>query len=174
MLGTWSRGLNTNFILGDCFFGAVKLSKTADLDKYGYISYGIGFDVRSQFSLPNGEWSKNVAICGLDKSSSVHTDKKDILQSFTKYFRITIVFMSNSVIRQKFNFYFLRVFCFSFWQEDWELVYHSIKLRHFPDISWFPKILSLKSLGNLWGNWYISCLQVMIAHRFTGSKREIL
>ena len=112
MLGTWSRDLNTNFILGDCFFGAVKLSKTADLDKYGHISYGIGFDVRSQFSLPNGEWIKNVAICGLDKSSSLHTDKKNILQSFTKYFRITIVFMSNSALRQKFNFYFKSILLF--------------------------------------------------------------
>ena len=47
MLGTWSRDLNTNFILDDCLFGAAKLSKTADLDKYGYMSYGIRLDVRS-------------------------------------------------------------------------------------------------------------------------------
>ena len=43
---------------------------------------------------------------------------------------------------------------FSFWREDWLLGYHSMKFRHFPDICWFPKMLSLK----LFGNSYIPCL----------------
>ena len=39
-------------------------------------------------------------------------DNKEIsLQSFTKYLRLTLVFMWNSVLCQKFNFCFSRVFC---------------------------------------------------------------
>ena len=33
------------------------------------------------------------------------------LQSFTKYLRLTLVFMSNSSLREKFNFCFSKVFC---------------------------------------------------------------
>ena len=32
-------------------------------------------------------------------------------QSFTKYLRLTLVFMQNSGLREKFNSYFSRVFC---------------------------------------------------------------
>ena len=35
-LDKWSRDLNTNFTLGECFFGAVKLTSNADPNKYGY------------------------------------------------------------------------------------------------------------------------------------------
>ena len=30
--------------LENCLFGSVKLTKNADIDKYGYFGYGIGFD----------------------------------------------------------------------------------------------------------------------------------
>ena len=33
-LGTWSKDTNTDFMLGNCLFGAVKLTKNADPDKY--------------------------------------------------------------------------------------------------------------------------------------------
>ena len=58
----------------------MKLTKNADLDKYGYSGCGIGFDVRSQISLPIGEWGKNI-IFGVDNSSSKHLDNRieDIL-----------------------------------------------------------------------------------------------
>ena len=36
----------------------------------------------------------------------------------------------------------------SFLQEGWALGYHSAKFTRFPNISKFPKILSLKSFGN--------------------------
>ena len=36
-LETWSRDLNTYFTLGVCCFGAVKLTKNADPDKYSKI-----------------------------------------------------------------------------------------------------------------------------------------
>ena len=73
-LGTWSGDFNTKYKLGDCFLGAVKLTKNADPDKYRYIGYGIGFDARSLFSLPNGEWGKNIVIFGVGYSSSLLTE----------------------------------------------------------------------------------------------------
>ena len=36
----------------------MKLTKNADPNKYGYTDYGIWFDPRSQFSLPDGNWGK--------------------------------------------------------------------------------------------------------------------
>ena len=45
--------------LKNCLFGAVTLTKNADIDKYGYSGYGIGFDRRGGFSFPAGwMWSK--------------------------------------------------------------------------------------------------------------------
>ena len=75
-LDTWSRNLNTDFTLKDCFFRAVKLTKNADPDKYKYTGYGIGFDSRSKFSLPDGSTGKNDIIFRGDMSSSVHIDNK--------------------------------------------------------------------------------------------------
>ena len=66
--------------LKNCLFGAVTLTKNADIDKYGYSGYGIGFDRRSSFSFPGGGFGQNVLIFGADMSSSTHIDnKKDIL-----------------------------------------------------------------------------------------------
>ena len=80
--------------LKNCLFGAVTLTKNADIDKYGYSGYGIGFDRRSSFSFPGildlggrgfggfgGGLGKNVLIFGVDMSSSFQIDnnKKDIL-----------------------------------------------------------------------------------------------
>ena len=70
-LGPQLRNLNTYFTLGNCLFGSVKLTKNADLDKYKYTGYSIGFDSRSEFSLPDGSYRKNVIIFGADMSSSV-------------------------------------------------------------------------------------------------------
>ena len=80
-LDTWSRDLNTDFTLGNCLFGAVKLTTNADLDKYGCSAYDIGFDARSQLLFPDGSWAENVIIFGVENSSSVHVDnkKKDIV-----------------------------------------------------------------------------------------------
>ena len=57
-------------------FDAVTLTKNADIDKYGYSGYKIGFDRRSSFSFPGGEFSQNVLICGADMSSFTHIDNK--------------------------------------------------------------------------------------------------
>ena len=66
--------------LENCLFGSVKLTKNADIDKYGYSGYGIGFDRETSFSIGN-ETGKNVIIFGVDMSSSSKIDnrKKDIL-----------------------------------------------------------------------------------------------
>ena len=61
----------------NCLFGAVTLTKNSDIDKYGYSSYGIGFDRRSSFSFPDGEFGQNTIIFRVDMSSSLHIDNKE-------------------------------------------------------------------------------------------------
>ena len=56
---------------------AYNLTKNADLDKYKYRGYGIGFDERLEFSLLDGSMGRNVIIFGSDMSSSVHVDKNN-------------------------------------------------------------------------------------------------
>ena len=65
----------------NCLFSAVTLTKNADIEKYGYSGYGIGFDRRSSFSFAGTGFGQNVLIFGVDMSSSSHIDntKKDIL-----------------------------------------------------------------------------------------------
>ena len=65
----------------NCLFGAVTLTKNADIEKYQYSGYGIAFDRRSSFSFPSGGFGQNVLIFGADMSSSTHIDnkKKDII-----------------------------------------------------------------------------------------------
>ena len=62
--------------LKNCLFGAVTLTKNADIDKYGYSGYGIGFDRRSSFTFPGGGFDQNVLNFGADMSSSTHIDNK--------------------------------------------------------------------------------------------------
>ena len=57
-------------------FGALILTKNADIDKYGYSGYGIGFDIKSSFSFEGGGFGQNVIIFGAEMSSSVHVDNK--------------------------------------------------------------------------------------------------
>ena len=61
--------------LKNCLFGAVTLTKIADIDKYIYSGYGIGFDRKSSFSFPNGRFGQNLIIFGAD---NVDNKKKDI------------------------------------------------------------------------------------------------
>ena len=68
---------STNITLGNSLFGAVKLIKNVDFDKYKYSAYSIGFDVNGTFSLCNDSgFGKNVIIFGVDMSSFVHIDNK--------------------------------------------------------------------------------------------------
>ena len=72
---------NSDPTLKNCLFGAVTLTKNAEIEKYQYSGYGIGFDRRSSFSFPGSGFGQNVLIFGVDMSSSAHIDnkKKDIL-----------------------------------------------------------------------------------------------
>ena len=51
--------------LTNAFFGAIKLTKNTDIDKYKYFGYGIGFDGKGFFSHPSGGTGKNVIIFGV-------------------------------------------------------------------------------------------------------------
>ena len=64
----------------NCLFGAVTLTKNADIDKYGYSGYRVRFDRRGSFSFPSGRFCQNVLIFGVDMRFSTHIDdkKKDI------------------------------------------------------------------------------------------------
>ena len=70
-LDTWSWDLNCDFALKDCLFGSAELAKNPDPDKCAITSYDIGFDSRSECSLPNGVGGKNAISYGVDMSSSV-------------------------------------------------------------------------------------------------------
>ena len=67
--------------LENCLFGAVSLTKNADIDKYGYSDYGIGFDRHGSFSFPGTGSGENLMIFGVDMSTSTNIDsrKKNIL-----------------------------------------------------------------------------------------------
>ena len=75
-LGHQIRNVNTDFTLGNCLCGSVKLTKNSDLDKYKYTGYGIGFDSRSEFLFTDGSYGKNVIIFGADMISFMHVDNK--------------------------------------------------------------------------------------------------
>ena len=76
-MDTWSKNLKTYFTLANCLFGAVKLTKNADSDKYKYSVYRIGFDSGLQFLRTAGcDW-KNIIIFGVDNCSPVHIDDRN-------------------------------------------------------------------------------------------------
>ena len=61
-------------------FSLVTMTKNANIDKYNYYRYWIGFDRHGNFSFNNG-LGRNVIIFGVYMSSSIHVDNKgkDIL-----------------------------------------------------------------------------------------------
>ena len=76
-----SSSHDSDFTIENCLFGAVTLTKNADIEKYKYSGYEIGFDRRSSFSFTGGSFGQNVLIFGADISTSIHIDnkKKEIL-----------------------------------------------------------------------------------------------
>ena len=71
-----SSSHNNDPTLKSCLFGAVILTKNADINKYGYTGYETGFDGRSSFSFPGGKFGHNVIIFGVDISSSSDNDSR--------------------------------------------------------------------------------------------------
>ena len=57
-------------------FGANRLAKNADINKYGCSGYGIGFDRRGRFSFPGRGFGINVKIFVANISTSVEFDNK--------------------------------------------------------------------------------------------------
>ena len=72
---------NDNLTVQNTLFGAVTLTKNADVNKYKYSGYGIAFNRTSIFSFPGGGTGQNVIISAVDINSSIHVDNKgkDIL-----------------------------------------------------------------------------------------------
>ena len=66
---------DSSVTLQNFLFGAVKLTKNADIVKYKYSGYGIGFDSRGSFTHPSGGYRRNVIIFGADMSNSAHNKK---------------------------------------------------------------------------------------------------
>ena len=58
------------------------MTKNADIDRYKYSGYGIGFDRHGRFSFAGTALGRNVIIFGVDMSSSAKIDNKK------KYFLI--------------------------------------------------------------------------------------
>ena len=71
-----SSSSDSNPTVKNCLFGSATLTKNADIAKYGYSGYGIGFGRRSSFLFPGGGFGQNVLIFGVDMSSSPHIDNK--------------------------------------------------------------------------------------------------
>ena len=67
--------------LENCLFGAVSLTKNADVDRYRYSGYGIVFDRHGRFSFSGTGLARNVMIFGVDMSlwTKIDNRKKDIL-----------------------------------------------------------------------------------------------
>ena len=70
------RTNSSNIVLENRLFGKIKMTKTADTDKYKYQGHGIGFDLSGVFSHPNGGDCKNVIFWGVDLTNSKHANNK--------------------------------------------------------------------------------------------------
>ena len=68
--------ISTYLRLENCLFGAVSLDKNADINKYKYSGYGIGFDRQGEFSFGTRGFGRNCIIFGADLSSSSHANNK--------------------------------------------------------------------------------------------------
>ena len=60
------HGIDNYPTLENALFGAFKLTKNADIEKYKYFGYGIGFDGKGFFSHPSGVTGRNVIVFGVD------------------------------------------------------------------------------------------------------------
>ena len=67
---------NNNLTVQNALFGAVGLTRNADVNKYKYSRYATAFDRTSSSSLPGGGDGQNVIIFVVDMNSSIHVDNK--------------------------------------------------------------------------------------------------
>ena len=73
--------VKTHPTIVNCLFGAVIITKNADINKNKYSGYRIGFDRTGIYLLPDVSFGRNIVIFGADLSSSAHfvNKGKDIL-----------------------------------------------------------------------------------------------
>ena len=74
---------NTDYIIQNALFGAMKITKNADYSKNNYTGYGLRFDEGGEFghTVKQGNFNRttdarNVIIFGVDMSSSVHATNR--------------------------------------------------------------------------------------------------
>ena len=79
---TTSRG-TTTFTIKNSLFGAMQITKNADINKYDYKGYGICFDGRKEFAhvrkrgtFNDTTMARNVIIFGVDMTFSKHANNK--------------------------------------------------------------------------------------------------
>ena len=65
-----------SFTLKNSLFGAIDITKNADVSKYRYSGYGSGFDSKGSFLHADKAYGVNVIIFGCDLSSSIHANNK--------------------------------------------------------------------------------------------------
>ena len=73
-----SKNVSDYSALENCLFGAVSLTKNADINSYKYSGYGSGFDRYRGFSYPSIGLGRNlIIIFAVDMSSSVYADNNN-------------------------------------------------------------------------------------------------
>lgn len=75
VLDSWSREIGIKLTLGNCLFGAVKLTKYADFEKFENSGYSIEFDARLQLLTSSSEFGKNLSFLMINVSVSAKTNK---------------------------------------------------------------------------------------------------
>ena len=96
-LDIWSRDLDSDFILNDCIFQWVKLTKNADSDNYIYTGYRIGFDFVQNFHYMMEAWVEMSLIFGVDMTSSVHINR-DILIFGSRIHSLILVALDDTAL----------------------------------------------------------------------------
>ena len=66
----------SSFNLKNSLFGAVKIAKSADISKYKYSGYGIGFDSKGSLLHADGTYAINVIIFGANLNNSTHVNNR--------------------------------------------------------------------------------------------------
>ena len=74
-LDNWLKILYRTFTLKNCLFGATTIVKNNNKEKWEYNGCGIAFDGKGEWSFGDDS-ARNVAVFGVDNSSSSHTDNR--------------------------------------------------------------------------------------------------
>ena len=97
--------------LENCLFGAFKLTKNSDINKYMYSDCGFGFGSKGTFSYPDdNSFGQNVLIFGTDMSSRVHANNILVLgKYFTQGINGTTIYaekmyLPNFTVTRKHNY----------------------------------------------------------------------